>query len=71
MVHQAFVEMDEKGTVAAAATAVLIAPTAAPFETEEPPKPIIFRANHPFLFAIRDNRTGAVLFIGRVQRPEA
>lgn len=70
VVHQAFVDVDEKGTEAAAATAVLIAPTAALFEPKEPPKPIIFRADHPFLFVIRDNRTGAVLFMGRMQRPE-
>jgi serpin B len=71
VVHQAFVDVDEEGTEAAAATAVLVAPTAAPFEHYEPPKPIIFRADHPFLFVIRDDRTGAVLFMGRVQRPEA
>ena len=71
VVHQAFVDVDEKGTEAAAATAVLIAPTSAPFELKEPPKPIIFRADHPFLFVIRDNRTGSVLFMGRMQRPEA
>jgi serpin B len=71
VVHQAFVDVDEEGTEAAAATAVLVAPTAAPFEPVEPPKPIIFRADHPFLFMVRDNRTGAVLFMGRVERPEA
>jgi serpin B len=70
VVHQAFVDVDEEGTEAAAATAVIFAPTAAPFEPREPPKPILFRADHPFLFAIRDNRTGAVLFIGRVQHPK-
>lgn len=69
VVHQAFVDVDEEGTEAAAATAVLLAPTSAPFEPREPPKPILFRADHPFLFAIRDNRTGAVLFMGRLARP--
>lgn len=71
VIHQAFIDVDEKGTEAAAATAVLAMPTAALFERKEPPKPIIFRADHPFLFVIRDNRTGAVLFVGRMQRPEA
>jgi serpin B len=70
VIHQAFVDVDEEGTEAAAATAVLIAPTSAPFQPKEPPKPIIFRADHPFLFAIRDNRSGAALFIGRVEDPK-
>ena len=71
VVHQAFVDVDEKGTEAAAATAVVMAPTAAPIEPQEPPIPVTFRADHPFLFVIRDNRTGAVLFMGRMQRPDA
>jgi serpin B len=70
VIHQAFIDVDEKGTEAAAATAVLAMPTAAPIERKEPPKPVIFRADHPFLLIIRDNRTGAVLFMGRIQRPE-
>lgn len=69
VIHQAFVDVDEKGTEAAAATAVVIAPTSAPFDPKEPPKPVVFRADHPFLFVIRDNRTDAVLFMGRMQRP--
>lgn len=68
VIHQAFVDVDEKGTEAAAATAVVMLPTAAPF-TEEPPKPILFRADHPFVFAVRDARTGAVLFLGRMENP--
>lgn len=70
VVHQAFVDVDEKGTEAAAATAVMIAPTSVRIEPKAPPEPIVFRANHPFLFVIRDNRTSAVLFIGRMMRPE-
>ena len=69
VIHQAFVDVDEKGTEAAAATAVVIAPTSAAVDPREPPKPVVFRADHPFLFVIRDNRTGAVLFLGRLQRP--
>lgn len=66
VIHQAFVEVNEKGTEAAAATAV------AGFELsmdmpQEPPK--IFRANHPFIFIIQDRGTGNILFIGRVNDP--
>lgn len=68
VIHQAVVEVDEKGTEAAAATAVVMTPTAAPV-SQDPPKPIVFRADHPFLFAIRDMRTGAILFLGRLERP--
>ena len=66
VVHKAFVDVDEKGTEAAAATAVIIAPTAVP----RPKTPAVFTADHPFLFWIQDNRSGAVLFMGRVVNPE-
>jgi serpin B len=59
VVQQVFVEVDEKGTEAAAATAVgMVIVTGAQM-------PVEFRADHPFLFAIRDRRSGALLFIGR------
>jgi len=62
--HKAFVEVNEEGTEAAAATAVeMITKAAMP----TPP----FRADHPFLFLIRDNQTGAVLFLGRLVDPTA
>lgn len=67
VVHQAVIKVDEKGTEAAAATGV-IAVTAA--RLPEPP-PVDFKVDHPFLFVIRDNLTGAVLFIGRVTDPTA
>jgi len=66
VLHKAFVAVDEKGTEAAAATAVAISATAMPME----PK-IIFRADRPFLFLIRHRPTGAVLFLGRVANPGA
>jgi serpin B len=65
VVHQAFVDVDEKGTEAAAATAVMMRAGAAP----QMDKPIVFRADHPFLFFIRDLSTGAVLFAGRLADP--
>jgi len=67
VVHKAFVEVDEKGTEAAAATAVVMAARA----VMHAPRPTVFRADHPFVFLIRDVRTGAILFLGRLVRPEA
>lgn len=66
VIHKAYVDVNEKGTEAAAATAVLFALTAAP---GSPPKPKIFRADHPFMFLIRENRSGAILFMGRLINP--
>jgi serpin B len=64
--HKAFVRVDEKGTEAAAATAASLARTSAlASPTRE------FRADHPFLFAIRDTASGLVLFLGRVADPSA
>lgn len=65
VVHKAFVDVNEEGTEAAAATGVIMAPRAA--IVDEPPT---FRADHPFLLLIRDNQTGSILFIGRVANPE-
>ena len=65
VIHKAFVDVNEQGTEAAAATAVLIAPTSAPIVTT----PVPFIADHPFLFLICDNRTGSILFMGRVADP--
>jgi serpin B len=65
VIHQANIDVDEKGTEAAAATAVLGA-TGGPGDTS---KPVVIRADRPFLFALTDVPTGAVLFIGRVADP--
>jgi len=63
--HKAFVKVDEKGTEAAAATALsMLAGSAMP---REPPAQ--FKADHPFLFLIRDEASGLVLFLGRVADP--
>ena len=64
VVHKAFVEVNEEGTEAAAATGAVMRATAAP--VGEPP---MFRADHPFLFLIRHIPTGAVLFVGRYEKP--
>lgn len=64
VIHKAFVDVNEEGTEAAAATAVVMVKAMRPSAP-----PVVFRADHPFVFLIRDNRTGAVLFIGRVVRP--
>jgi len=62
-IHKAYVDVNEEGTEAAAATAVVMGLTAMP---QEPRKPVVFRADHPFVFFIIDIRNGSILFIGRV-----
>jgi serpin B len=64
--HKAFVEVNEEGTEAAAATAVAV--TRSMSMTRPPPVPV-FRADHPYLIAIRDRKSGAILFLGRVANP--
>lgn len=66
VIHKAFVDVNEEGTEAAAATGAVVAVTAAPAEPKEPP---VFRADHPFVLMIRDNRSGAILFLGRIVNP--
>jgi serine protease inhibitor len=63
--HKAFVKVDEKGTEAAAATAIVMADGAG----AAPSQPERFTADHPFLFAIVDQATGLILFLGRVAQP--
>ena len=67
-IHKAFIDVDEHGTEAAAATAIGMRAAAMRMSPPEPP-PIVFRADHPFLFMIRDTKTGAILFMGRVEDP--
>jgi len=66
--HKTFLELDEKGTEAAAATAVVMRPRAMAIEQERP-KPIELKADHPFIFAIQHAASGACLFLGRVNDP--
>ncbi len=63
VVHEAYVRVDEEGTEAAAATAVVVNELTSVVETE------LFRADHPYLFLIQDDLTGSVLFMGRVVDP--
>ena len=65
VIHKAFVDVNEEGTEAAAATAVVMKRTAMAIE----PEPAVFRADHPFLFLIRHDASGAILFMGRVVNP--
>ena len=64
VVHKAFVAVDEAGTEAAAATAVLMERMNAVVG-----QPVQFTADRPFIFLIRDNASGTVLFLGRVLNP--
>lgn len=64
VIHQAFVEVNEEGTEAAAATAVVMEFKAAPSEPN-----IVFRADHPFVFLIIEKQTDSILFMGRVADP--
>ena len=66
-IHKAFVEVNEEGTEAAAATGIVVGITSA--MPEEEPKIPEFRADHPFLFIIQHKPTGTILFLGRVSNP--
>jgi serpin B len=65
VVHKAYIDVNEEGTEAAAATGVTMKLTSV-----GPAMPV-FRADHPFIFLIRDNLSGSILFIGRVTDPSA
>jgi serpin B len=62
VIHKAFIEVNEKGAEAAAATAVMMSVDVALIVPH-------FRADRPFLFLIRDTESGMILFLGRVTRP--
>ena len=64
VIHKAFVSVDETGTEAAAATAVIVGVTSAPVEP-----PVELTIDRPFIFLIRDIETGAIIFVGRVLNP--
>ncbi len=66
VIHQAYVDVNEEGTEAAAATGVVMKMTSI-----GPDRTPVFRADHPFIFLIRDNKSGSILFLGRVMNPKA
>lgn len=66
VIHEAWVDVNEKGTEAAAATAVVAVGAAVPRE-----QLVVFWADHPFLFLIRDARSGSILFLGRMSNPKS
>jgi serpin B len=68
VIHKAFADVNEEGTEAAASTAVIMTRGLAVVPNRPP---IVFRADHPFLFLIRDVRSGSILFLGRVINPKA
>ena len=63
VIHQALVEVSEQGTEAAGASAVIVA------KKNGGKRPPTFRADRPFIFLIRDRRSGSILFLGRLSRP--
>ena len=65
--HKTFIAVDEKGTEAAAATAVVMMAMSA--RVHEPPKPIEVKVDHPFFYAIQHIPSGTCLFVGRVTDP--
>jgi len=67
VIHKAFIDVNETGTEAAAATAAVMVGLAMIAPDRTPPPE--FRADHPFVFLIRDNRSGGILFMGRVSDP--
>lgn len=67
VVHQAFIDVSEEGTEAAAATGVTVGVT----NVIVPPPTPVFRADHPFLFGLRDMHTGSLMFLGRVTETDS
>jgi len=65
VIHKAYIDVNEVGTEAAAATAVVVNEAA----IARPENPPIFRADHPFIFLIQDKESGTILFMGRMENP--
>jgi serpin B len=68
VIHKAYVDINEEGTEAAASTAVMVTPTMARIN---PHPPVVFRADHPFVFMIRDPDRASILFLGRLTDPKS
>jgi len=72
VIHKTYLDVDETGSEAAAATAVVMDVIVSGLRrAPPPPPPFIFRADKPFLFLLRDRRTGLILFMGRYVKPQA
>ncbi len=69
VLQKAYVDLDEKGTEAAATTALIMKVTATASYQQPIEQPIVFDANHRFVYLIRDDTTGDILFIGRMANP--
>ena len=65
VIHKTFVDVNEKGTEAAASTVVMMNPASAVAQLPFVPE---FKADHPFLFSIRHRPSGVILFVGLVQQ---
>jgi len=63
VIHKAYIDVNEEGTEAAAATAVTMRKTSMMLEDA------VFKADHPFIYIIKDNETNTILFIGRLMNP--
>jgi serpin B len=63
VIHKAFIDVNEEGTEAAAATAVTMRKTAILLDEVQ------FKADHPFIYLIKDNETNTILFVGRLMNP--
>ena len=66
VLHQAYINVNESGTEAAAATAVIINDLSYHFPSSQ----VEFNANHPFIYLIKDNNTGSILFMGKIMNPK-
>lgn len=66
VLHKTFMQVDEEGTEAAAATAVMMAAGCAMMKPQEP---VLMKVNHPFVLRLKDARTGTDLFIGVIRKP--
>lgn len=70
VIHKAFVDVSEKGTEAAAATAVIMVEITSALGSSKVEPHLYFIAEHPFLYFIKDNKTNSILFMGQVTKPQ-
>jgi len=71
VVHKAYVDVNEEWTEAAAVTATVVGAEAMLRFSEKEPEVYEFKADHPFIFLIKDNRTGAILFMWKIVNPNS